>query len=139
MVDYRLHLTTWKNVIDYNWLRLPHVCSPGRVEDIINLSTIKYLKLDHAVVLIDCWMSTFFSKDIVKQWIYLDPVLDFHQGNPFWNKYSLHKKWENNICHRSWHIRFYNHIYRSNQCWLFQLYKVSVPQRHIWIFQRDNQ
>jgi hypothetical protein len=29
MADYRLHLITWKNVIDYNWLRwqlrLPHV------------------------------------------------------------------------------------------------------------------
>jgi hypothetical protein len=24
--DYRLHPITWKNVIDYNWLRLPHVC-----------------------------------------------------------------------------------------------------------------
>jgi hypothetical protein len=23
--DYRLHPITWKNVIDYNWLRLPHV------------------------------------------------------------------------------------------------------------------
>jgi hypothetical protein len=25
MADYRLHPITWKNVIDYNWLRLPHV------------------------------------------------------------------------------------------------------------------
>jgi hypothetical protein len=23
MADYRLHVFTWKNVIDYNWLRLP--------------------------------------------------------------------------------------------------------------------
>jgi hypothetical protein len=22
MADYRLHLITWKNVIDYNWLQL---------------------------------------------------------------------------------------------------------------------
>jgi hypothetical protein len=28
MADYRLHPITWKNVIDYNWLRLPHVCAP---------------------------------------------------------------------------------------------------------------
>jgi hypothetical protein len=26
MTDYRLHPITWKNVIDYNWLWLPHVC-----------------------------------------------------------------------------------------------------------------
>ena len=26
MADYRLHPITWKNVINYNWLRLPHVC-----------------------------------------------------------------------------------------------------------------
>ena len=28
MTDYRLHPITWKNVIDYNWLRLHHVSLP---------------------------------------------------------------------------------------------------------------
>jgi hypothetical protein len=28
MVDYRLHVITWKNVIDYNWLRLQIMITP---------------------------------------------------------------------------------------------------------------